>query len=170
MLRSTKVQVLSIVGLVIAGYALTVESHMDEDGYEAMCDIGASFSCTEVFRSAYAHPLSLWGLVPKESDFDIGLASAGILLYSAYFLAACLWDIFPFRKHVFLTVASCGACFSCYLLCAPEPSMAPFARPSGVLSHPSISRRQRHPFYSRHHSDCSCGVLFHCRCSQVHLG
>lgn len=86
------------------------------DGYEAMCDIAAKFSCTEVFRSEYAHPLSHWGLVPKGSDLDIGLATAGIILYTAYFLAACLWELMPFRKPLFLTVASCGACFSCYLL------------------------------------------------------
>ena len=54
--------------------------------------------------------------MPKGSDLDLGLATAGIILYSAYFLAACLWDVMPFRKPLFLTVASCGACFSCYLL------------------------------------------------------
>ena len=116
MQRSTKVQLLALIGCGIAGYALSVESHMDEEGYEAMCDFAAKFSCTEVFKSEYAHPLSLWGLVPKGSDYDLGLASAGIILYSAYFLAACLWDVMPFRKPLFLTVASCGACFSCYLL------------------------------------------------------
>jgi vitamin-K-epoxide reductase (warfarin-sensitive) len=114
--RSTKTQVLALLGLAIAGYALSVEAHMDEDGYEALCDISAKFSCTEVFRSPYAHPLSHWGLVPKESDLDLGLAAAGIMLYSAYFLAACLWAIIPFRKIIFLTVATVGACFSCYLL------------------------------------------------------
>lgn len=116
MQRSTKVQLLALLGCGIAGYALSVEAHMDDPDYEAMCDIAAKFSCTEVFRSEYAHPLSHWGLVPKGSDLDLGLASAGIILYSAYFLAACLWDVFPFRKPVFLAVASCGACFSLYLL------------------------------------------------------
>ena len=91
--RSTKVQLLALAGLGIAGYALSVETHMDEDGYEAMCDIAAKFSCTEVFKSEYAHPLSHWGVVPKGHDLDLGLASAGIMLYSAYFLAACLWDV-----------------------------------------------------------------------------
>ena len=114
--RSTKVQCLALLGCAIAGYALTVEVHMDEDGYEAMCDFAAKFSCTEVFRSEYAHPLSHWGLVPKGSQYDLGLASAGLILYAAYFFAACLWEVFPFRKQVFLTVATCGALFSCYLL------------------------------------------------------
>jgi len=116
MLRSTKTQILAVCGLMIAFYALSVEAHMDDDGYEALCDISATFSCTEVFRSPYAHPLSHWGLVKKDSDLDLGLAAAGIILYSCYFLAACLWTVMPFRKPLFLTVASVGACFSCYLL------------------------------------------------------
>ena len=116
MRRSTKVQLLALLGIGIAGYALNVEAHMDDDDYEAMCDIKPGFSCTAVFSSEYAHPLSLWGLVAKGSDLDIGLASAGILLYSAYFLAASLWDFVPMRKQLFLTVASCGGCFSLYLL------------------------------------------------------
>mmetsp|Transcript_36151 Transcript_36151/g.71863 ORF Transcript_36151/g.71863 Transcript_36151/m.71863 type:complete len:160 (-) Transcript_36151:113-592(-) len=114
--RATKTQILAVLGLVISMYALDVESHMDEDNYEAMCDLAAWASCTEVFKSEYAHPLSLWGIVAKGSDYDLGLAAAGLLLYSAYFIAACIWDYMPFRKALFLTVASCGACFSCYLL------------------------------------------------------
>ena len=98
MQRQTKTQLLALLGLGIAGYALTVEAHMDEDGYEALCDISATFSCTEVFRSPYAHPLSHWGLVAKDGELDFGLAAAGILLYSAYFFAACLWPVVPFRK------------------------------------------------------------------------
>jgi vitamin-K-epoxide reductase (warfarin-sensitive) len=118
MKRAVKVQLLAVMGMVIAAYALTVEAHMYEEDYTAACDFAASFSCTEVFKSAYAHPLSHWGLVPKDSDLDLGLAAAGILLYSAYFVAACLWDVIPagFRKTLFLTVAVAGGCFSCYLL------------------------------------------------------
>lgn len=82
----------------------------------AVCDLSATASCTAVFKSEYAHPLSLWGLVDKGSEYDLGLASAGLLMYSAYFVAGCLWDFVPFRKSLFLTVAICGACFSCYLL------------------------------------------------------
>ena len=49
--RATKVQLLGLAGLVIALYACSVEAHMDEDDYEALCDISATFSCTEVFKS-----------------------------------------------------------------------------------------------------------------------
>lgn len=94
---------------------------MDEDDYEALCDISASFSCTEVFKSEYGHILSHMGIVPKPVEgvhhpLDLSLAVIGLVLYSAYFLAACLWSVIPFRKPLFLTVATAGACFSCYLL------------------------------------------------------
>lgn len=116
--RATKVQILGLTGLAIASYALSVESHMDEPGYEAACDIGAAFSCTAVFKSAYAHPASHWGLVERGGALDLSLAVVGMLLYGAYFMAACLWllDLMPFRQPLFLAVAVSGACFSCYLL------------------------------------------------------
>ncbi|KAL1526760.1 hypothetical protein AB1Y20_015456 [Prymnesium parvum] len=116
MRRAAKVQLLSLAGLVIALYACNVEAHMDDEDYEAMCDLSASFSCTEVFKSAYGHILSHWGILPKEHPLDLSLALIGVLLYSAYFLAASLWDYIPFRKSLFLTVATAGALFSCYLL------------------------------------------------------
>ena len=120
MRRAAKTKALALIGCAIAGYALNVESHMEDDSYEAMCDFGAGFSCTAVFSSEYAHPLSHWGLVPKGDALDIGLAVLGMVLYSAYFVAGTLWDAGAIpafiRKPLFLTVASCGACFSCYLL------------------------------------------------------
>ena len=159
MRRSTKVQLLAAAGMAISSYALSVESHLDDDSYEAMCDIGAGFSCTAVFSSEYAHPLSHWGLVPKGSELDLGLASAGLLLYAAYFLAACLWEVMPFRKHLFLAVASCSAAFSCYLLyvlkfilkdfcivCATRAAPSARSRPTpAAASAPNLRTRTRRP-------------------------
>ena len=54
--------------------------------------------------------------MPKGHALDLSLALMGVILYSAYFFAGCLWSFMPFRKHLFLTVASVSACFSCYLL------------------------------------------------------
>jgi len=117
MIRSRKVQILGLVGFCISLYALSVEANLDTPGYEALCDIGASFSCTAVFKSSYSHLLSHWGLVEKGSPMDLSLASAGMILYAAYFLAGGpFWTLIPFRASVFLTVACCGAIFSCYLL------------------------------------------------------
>lgn len=50
MQRKTKVQLLAVVGLLISSYALSVEKHLDDDDYEAMCDISAKVSCTAVFQ------------------------------------------------------------------------------------------------------------------------
>ena len=117
MLRDAKVKLLGLLGCGISMYALHVEHAAEsDDGYEAMCDFAAWASCTQVFKSEYAHLLSHWGLVPRGHALDLSLAIMGLILYSAYFLAACLWDVMPARKPLFLTVASCGACFSCYLL------------------------------------------------------
>jgi len=116
MRRAMKVQLLGIAGFAIATYALSVEYNMDTPGYEAKCDIGAGFSCTAVFKSPYAHVLSHWGVVPHGHPMDLSLAVAGILLYGAYFIAGSLWHVIPARSTIFLTVASAGALFSCYLL------------------------------------------------------
>ena len=64
----------------------------------------------------YNAALQLGSLVPKGSQYDLGLASAGLILYAAYFFAACKWRSSHFASQVFLTVATCGALFSCYLL------------------------------------------------------
>ena len=116
--RAAKVQLLGLAGLAISSYAFNVEMHMDEPGYEAACDIGASFSCTAVSKSPYAHPISHWGLVNHGDLLDVSLAVAGMILYGAYFAAACLWslNVMPFRQPLFLCVAILGASFSCYLL------------------------------------------------------
>lgn len=117
MLRSRKVQLLGLLGFAISMYALSVEANLNNPDYEALCDFGASFSCTAVFSSKYAHILSAWGVVPAGHPLDLSLAVAGMLLYGAYFVAGGpLWSVMPARAAVFLTVASCGAAFSCYLL------------------------------------------------------
>ena len=69
-----------------------------------------------MFKSPYAHVLSHWGLVPVGDPLDLSLAVAGMLLYAAYFLAGALWPVIPLRAELFITVASAGAAFSCYLL------------------------------------------------------
>ena len=115
------IQWLALLGIAVSCYALYVE-HMSSKAtsmgreYEALCDIAAAFSCTEVFKSSYGHILSHWGVVPKGHALDLSLAVTGVILYTAYFVAACLWNVMPFRKPLFLAVATAGACFSCYLL------------------------------------------------------
>ncbi len=59
---------LSLVGLSLSAYTYYVELKMEEDsGYEALCDIDATFSCTKVFNSSYARG---FGLVEKVAGAD----------------------------------------------------------------------------------------------------
>jgi uncharacterized membrane protein len=115
--RATKVRLTALVGLLAAIYALYVESQLDDPFYQPACN-SAFFggSCATVFKSSYGHILSHWELVDKGSPLDVSLAATGIVLYSAYFIAISIPFRFPFREQIFLTVASVGALFSCYLL------------------------------------------------------
>jgi len=114
--RATKVQLLSAAGFIISLYALSVESHLEEVGYVAMCDLGKGTSCSAVFKSKYAHVVSHWGLVPRGHPLDLSLALFGLVLYGCYFAAGVLWNLIPCRRYIFIAVAVSGACFSCYLL------------------------------------------------------
>ena len=68
-----------------------------------------------VFTSPYAHILSHWGVVPKGSPLDLGLAGAGLALYTGFFLYPILRFI-PGRKYIVLAVSAGSVCFSLYLL------------------------------------------------------
>merc|ERR1711957_940997 len=73
-------------------------------------------NCGNVFKSAYGHILSHWGIVPKGHILDLSLAVTGLGLYTAYLLAISIRKPFPFREELFLSVAVSGGIFSLYLL------------------------------------------------------
>eukprot|EP01063_Lacrimia_lanifica_P040003 TRINITY_DN8939_c0_g1_i2.p1 TRINITY_DN8939_c0_g1~~TRINITY_DN8939_c0_g1_i2.p1 ORF type:complete len:173 (+),score=52.24 TRINITY_DN8939_c0_g1_i2:42-560(+) len=120
---STIIVALGIAGVLVSGYALDVEWKLRTAGpfYKPACDSEWG-SCSAVFQSAYAHPLSLWGLVPKGHDLDLSLASAGLLNYGVYVLYPTRLFRVPYRllgvpPHVLLMlIAVAGVGFSCYLL------------------------------------------------------
>ena len=112
---SQAVSVLAVVGLLVSSYALFVEFQLADDPYYvAACDVGG-MSCTAVFTSEYAHILSHWGLVEKGSPLDLGLAVAGLALYTGFFLYPILTFV-PGRKQLLLAVSLGSVCFSAYLL------------------------------------------------------
>ena len=90
---------------------------------------------------ADGHILSHWGLVPKGHALDLSLALVGVILYSAYFLAGCLWDFIPFRKPLFLIVATAGACFSC---CEASRGSNPHASATRARQPLKLYRRARY--------------------------
>ena len=65
-----RVCLLGIAGACVALYAMHVERAMADPFYEPMC-VTRWGSCAAVFSSAYAHPLSNWGLVSKGSDLSL---------------------------------------------------------------------------------------------------
>ena len=116
--RRLKVQLLSTLGFLTACYAAYVDSRLDADPFYTPACNSAIFGggCSSVFKSPYAHPLSHWGLVPKSSPLDLSLASAGLFLYTCYFIGISIPFRFPFREELFLAAAVAGACFGGYLL------------------------------------------------------
>ena len=79
---------LALAGMAVNTYIFHVESRMVEiPGYQPACDFaGVSWipefmkgsSCSKVFSSKYAHPLSWFGLVEKGSGMDLGLPYFGM--------------------------------------------------------------------------------------------
>ncbi|KAJ8604821.1 hypothetical protein CTAYLR_001022 [Chrysophaeum taylorii] len=105
------VQALGLGGLLVALYALYVETSMKADEfYEPAC-VTRWGSCATVFKSDYAHLLSHWGLVSKNGQWDLSLATLGAMNYAVY-IAYPLWRA-P-TLLLTLSLASCG--FSIYLL------------------------------------------------------
>ena len=106
---------LGIAGALVALYALHVERAMADPFYEPMC-VTRWGSCAAVFSSAYAHPLSNWGLVAAGSDLDFSLAFLGILNYGVF----ALFPVWPLQRaaaaKVLLAISIASCLFSVYLL------------------------------------------------------
>ena len=80
----TLIQVASLFGLALSGYALHVESQVDNPMYTPGCDVtifGFHASCTKVFKSEQGHMLSYFGLVPHGHALDVPNAIIGICFY-----------------------------------------------------------------------------------------
>ncbi|CAD7931680.1 unnamed protein product [Amoebophrya sp. A25] len=130
LLRVPLVLLASLAGIAVQFYIFHVERQLLlNPGYQAACDFASSgslppfigsllqgSSCTKVFSSIYARPLSHWGVVSPGSDFDLGLPWFGLV----YFLTTLAFPIarrkFPNTAHKFylaLGIASAG--FTIYL-------------------------------------------------------
>ena len=114
-LPTKRVCLLGIAGACVALYAMHVERAMADPFYEPMC-VTRWGSCAAVFSSAYAHPLSHWGLVSQGSDLDFSLAFLGILNYGVF----ALFPVWPLKRgaaaKALLAISIASCLFSCYLL------------------------------------------------------
>lgn len=114
--RSMKVKWVATVGICVAVYAMYVEYKLQDPFYQPACSASwTGGDCATVFKSAYGHILSHWGIVSKGSALDLSLPVLGLVLYTSYWWAISI-PPFPFREELFLGAATGGACFSVYLL------------------------------------------------------
>ncbi len=106
MANSLYTRILSLIGIILSGYALYVEHKTGEshggavdDGVEdifapveefkALCDIEAiGASCSQVFSLPEGRMLSYFGIVPDGSALDVPNALLGLLYYSTIFIRA----------------------------------------------------------------------------------
>ena len=74
---------LCVAGIVIALYSIYVESMLvTMPGYEPSCNISfLSMSCSKVFTSRFARPLSNWGFVRKGTSFDFSLPQLALFYF-----------------------------------------------------------------------------------------
>jgi len=80
--RMTKLTTFSLMGLALSLYAVYVEVKKQEDSsFEAMCDLGATVSCSKVFMSEQGKIWSYLGLIPKDSVLDQPNAVYGAVFY-----------------------------------------------------------------------------------------
>jgi uncharacterized membrane protein len=94
---------LCCAGVVLALYTLHVESMLLEiPGYTPACDISDwAMSCSRVFNSKYAHPMSNFGFVNRGSSLDFSLGQLALVYFGMMFT-------FPLVKR---RVSSSGAIF-----------------------------------------------------------
>ena len=115
----TLIQVMSLFGLALSGYALHVESQVDNPMYTPGCDVtifGFSASCTKVFKSEQGHMLSYFGLVPHGHAADVPNAIIGIAFYLfALVLPLCKNVPVGLRQNLMLLAAVSAAVSSVWL-------------------------------------------------------
>ena len=108
---------LCITGILIALYSLHVEAMLvDIPGYTPACDITAwTMSCSKVFNSKYARPLSNWGLVKGRSDLDFSLPQMAIVYFGLMLVFPIISDRRPSSKTWFKLMSYAALAFNVYL-------------------------------------------------------
>ena len=110
---------LSITGIFAALYSMHVEAMLIQlPGYSPACDISSwAMSCSKVFTSKYARPLSNWGLAKERSLLDLSLPQLALF----YFVPALIFPIvrtrFPFTSDLFRLLSHASLAFNVYLAC-----------------------------------------------------
>ena len=108
---------LAILGILVAGYALHVESMLlDIPGYQPSCDISSlQMSCSKVFNSKYARIMSYWGLVPRGSFVDLSLPQFALAYFSSCLLLPVIVRRLPATKRLWRILSLVVVGFNIYL-------------------------------------------------------
>ncbi|KAK4289792.1 hypothetical protein Pmani_037263 [Petrolisthes manimaculis] len=111
--------IVSTVGIVLAVYALYVETAKEHDGnYKAMCDISSSVSCSKVFTSKYGRGFGLVGSILGEDHFlNVPNSIPGIIFYILNIIMGEVKSIGVARaQRVILSLSNLMSLYLGYLL------------------------------------------------------
>ena len=71
------------MGVLVSLYAYCVEANKHaHHGYEAMCDISSTFSCSKILTSKQSRLLLYFGIVSEDSVFNIPNSVLGMYMYA----------------------------------------------------------------------------------------
>ena len=121
---------LSVIGMVLAAYAVHVEIEHERverckdekqqdsaecEEYKSLCDFSPEVSCQKVFSSEYGKIWSYLGIIPKGSVLDQPNAVYGFVFYVTIALISVFMKKNPVAAHVALFFGAFSVCLSVYL-------------------------------------------------------
>ena len=121
---------LSVIGMVLAAYAVHVEIEHDRverckdekqqdsaecEEYQSLCDLSPNMSCQKVFSSEYGKIWSYLGIIPKGSVLDQPNAVYGFVFYVTIAFISVFMKKNPVAAHVALFFGAFSVCLSFYL-------------------------------------------------------
>jgi uncharacterized membrane protein len=108
---------LCLVGIGIALYSLYVESMLvNIPGYTPACDVSAwAMSCSKVFNSKYARPLSNVGFVKRGHVLDLSLPYLALLYFVPLMFLPAISKQQPTSVKLFRATSYVAVCFNMYL-------------------------------------------------------
>jgi uncharacterized membrane protein len=109
--------ILCCCGIAVSLYTIQVEwLLLNIPGYEPSCNISAlSMSCSRVFTSKYARPLSNWNIVSRGSLWDLSLPQLALLYFVPLLLLPALSATSKWTVRVYRLLSYTSVAFNIYL-------------------------------------------------------
>ncbi len=106
--KSGAISLFGFIGCLVSLYAIYIEYNMKyNQDFVPACDFGSFASCSKVLGSSYAHILSHFGVVAKNSTFDLSNATFGLFFY----LISILHGKFSPFMYLFFALGALGSSF-----------------------------------------------------------